>query len=180
MHSSRPAVLRGLVFLIILSLAAPAGATTLLQTTPQEAYSESSAVLAGTVASKESNWTDGGRNIVTTIVIKVDRAFKGNGIPKSITIVQPGGRMGDLVQRVHGYPNFAPGERALLFLNSSKLGSWSVNGMFQGKYGITRGKDGVDYISPPQPGAGTKIVPLANHGKRAPVPLDEFIRSLKK
>lgn len=168
------------VSIIFLSLAGIAGATTLLQTNPGEAYSGSSAVIAGTVASKESSWADGGgRNMRTTFVIRVDRAYKGSRIPPTVTIVQPGGRMGDLIQRVHGYPDFVPGERALLFLRQSTNGAYSVFGMFQGKYGITR-KDGVDYISPPAPGAGTKLVPLSNRRESIPVPLEEFIESLKK
>ena len=54
-----------------------------------------------------------------------------------LTVIQPGGTVGDLTQTIHGMTRFVPGERAVVFL-SGRANHANVVGMAQGKRLVRR------------------------------------------
>jgi hypothetical protein len=89
-------------------------------------------IVVAQVLSTKSEWDSANLNIHTRIEIKVEEAWKGSVAPgEQIVIIQPGGTVGDIEMRVHGMPNFTPGEKAVLFI--AGLAAPRVVGMSQGK-----------------------------------------------
>lgn len=132
---------------IALAVAAPAFATTMLKQELPELTKDSDAVVRGKVTRVESHWTADHRRIVTEIDVAVAETLKGAPGEK-VTIVQPGGVVGDIGQRVDGMAQFKEGEECVLFLE--KRGpSYSVVGMSQGKLNVARSSDGTAVFAVP-------------------------------
>ena len=90
------------------------------------------------VASVKANWDANHEQILSTIDLVVVESWKGDDAPAShITVVQPGGTVGDLTQTVHGMTRFVAGERAVVFLAGRRERA-SVVGMSQGKRLVRR------------------------------------------
>jgi hypothetical protein len=90
------------------------------------------------VASVSAAWDDKHERILTTIDLAVVESWKGPMAPAShVTIIQPGGQVGDIQMTVFGMSQFARGERALVFLRGTPA-SASVVGMSQGKRMVRR------------------------------------------
>jgi hypothetical protein len=85
------------------------------------------------VVSVKSAWDDGHQRIYTSTVLQVVESWKGSpGAGERITLVQPGGTVGDISMMVIGTSSFSPGERSLVFLRGSVARS-QVVGLAQGK-----------------------------------------------
>lgn len=86
------------------------------------------------VVSQRSDWDVKHERILSTIDLKVVERWKGqvSSGEDRITIVQPGGTVGDLTMTVTGLSTFTPGERALVFLRGTTA-SAHVLGLSQGK-----------------------------------------------
>jgi hypothetical protein len=90
------------------------------------------------VMSVKSDWDARHEQILSTIDLMVVESWKGGDAPAThLTIVQPGGTVGDLTQTVHGMTRFVPGERAVVFL-AGRPDRSSVVGMAQGKRLVRR------------------------------------------
>ena len=90
------------------------------------------------VASVKADWDANHEQILSTIDLVVVESWKGEDAPAShITVVQPGGTVGDLTQTVHGMTRFVAGERAVVFL-AGRPERASVVGMSQGKRLVRR------------------------------------------
>ena len=90
------------------------------------------------VVSVKSDWDANHEQILTTIDMVVVESWKGGAAPAThVTVVQPGGTVGDLTQTVHGMTRFVPGERAVVFLVGRPERA-SVVGMAQGKRLVRR------------------------------------------
>ncbi len=89
-------------------------------------------IVVGEIVSVSSAWDRSGRSIVSTVRVNVAEIWKG-AMPQTgvVTIVQPGGHVGDIEMKVFGMPVFSMGERAILFLRGDAMSS--VVGMGQGK-----------------------------------------------
>ena len=89
-------------------------------------------IVVGTVLSVDASWDVQHRRILSTIEVNVEENWKGlTAASQRITIVQPGGSVGELEMTVHGMPAFSAGERAVLFLQGQRR--FQVVGMGQGK-----------------------------------------------
>ena len=88
------------------------------------------------VLSLRSEWDTRHERILSTVELKVVERWKGTGATTGgedrLTIVQPGGTVGDLSMTVTGMSTFAPGERAVVFLRGAANNA-RVLGMGQGK-----------------------------------------------
>jgi hypothetical protein len=90
------------------------------------------------VLSVQSAWDQSHKKIFTTIELSVVESWKGGAKPAShITVVQPGGTVGDISMTVFGMSQFTPGERTLVFLRGT-TGAAGVVGMAQGKRPMSR------------------------------------------
>ncbi|AKJ05450.1 hypothetical protein ATI61_102507 [Archangium gephyra] len=137
-----------LPFVLLVSLAA--SATTMLRTDLPELAQTSEAIVHGTVRRVESRWSGDGRRIITDVEIQVTEALKGQA-GGTVLVTQPGGRVGDIGQRVSGLASFTPGEEVVVFLERRGKQAFRVSGMVQGKYQVQRSEDGKSAMAVPEP-----------------------------
>jgi hypothetical protein len=133
-------VVRALVLAALLvSLAGPAAAAVGLAATVEELAGESDAVLRGRVAGRASRWSEGGRRLVTEIVLEVNERWRGEA-PARVVLLVPGGERDGVGQRVDGAPAFDDGEEVVVFLRRLPGGAFRVHGMAQGKFRVVEGE----------------------------------------
>jgi hypothetical protein len=188
-------------FLWLLALAQvltarPAHASLVVALDTNELAKRADHVTVADVVSVQSAWDERHEKIRTTIDLLVVETWKGSAVPAShITVVQPGGTVGDIAMVVFGMSQFVPGERALFFLRG-KPAAASVVGMAQGKRPMRReaatGRwmiDRADHsglgrvqMTPPMSTAVTPTPPVTDDGA-APQSLDDMrerIRTILK
>ncbi len=85
--------------------------------------------------SNETRWEAG--EIWTFARFEVMETMKG-AAPRLITVRLLGGRVGHLISTVDGVPRFRPGEEAILFLERTRAGDFSVLSWVQGTFRIHR------------------------------------------
>jgi len=129
-----------------------------------------------------SAWDDEHHKIYTTVELQVVESWKGNDAPASrITIVQPGGTVGDITMVVFGLSRFVPGERALLFLRGSPSQA-GVVGLTQGKRPMRRDTATGGWLVEGPDRSGVKLVAPAPKApltpSKSPAPIDDRSRSL--
>lgn len=116
----------------------PAEATVVVELPERELTASAAAIVVGRVKAIASDWDASGRQIFTDVTVALDEVVRGELPPASdITIRQLGGRVGDTESRVLGSPQFAVGERVLLFLRPNPDGSLRVAHLYLGKYSVT-------------------------------------------
>ena len=165
------AALRALLpFVLLLSLAA--SATTMLRADLPELAQKSDTIVHGTVRRVESRWSGDGRRILTDVEIQVTEALKGQA-GSTVLVTQPGGRVGDIGQRVSGLASFTPGEEVVVFLERRGTQAFRLSGMAQGKYQVQRTEGGKGAMAVPEP---TGDVLLLDPDTRQPT--DSSLRSL--
>lgn len=94
---------------------APARAAVFEQVSVEAVARDADAVVRGRVVASAARFGASGRRIVTESTVEVDEAWKG-APARRVTVVTPGGRVGDLAQRTEGAAALAPGEEVVLFL----------------------------------------------------------------
>jgi len=132
------------------------------------------------VAAVHADWNARHDRIVTTVDLTVVDGWKG-GLEKGahLTVLQPGGTVGDVTTTVDGMPQFAPGERVLVFLHGPPARA-TVVGLTQGKRPLRRDaasgrwmvrapdRAGADFVHPRASAASAPIF------DRRDQPLDEL------
>ncbi len=102
---------------------------------------QASAVVArARVRSSQARWTRDGARIVTDTELEVLEAWKGAPAPR-VVVMQPGGVVGDIGQKVAGAAQFAAGEEVVVFLEP-RGDRYTVAGMSQGAFHVERSSDG--------------------------------------
>ena len=127
-----------------------AGATTMLREEVTDLSRVSDVVVRGTVRRVESRWTQDRMRIVTEVEISVAETLKGKG-GATVKILQPGGQVGDIVQKVSGLASFSQGEEVVVFLERRPGERYMVAGMAQGKFRVERSSDGTAAFAVPEP-----------------------------
>jgi len=120
-------------FLVIVALSCTARApqASLLRAMGlDQLVTSASQIIVGEVVSKNAAWDASHRRILSTIEVKTEECWKG-AAKELVTIVQPGGTVGEIEMTVHGMPKFTVGERLLLFLRGNS--QFQVVGMSEGK-----------------------------------------------
>lgn len=113
--AARPRVFLSVLFALSVFGSPSAAEATTLVIPPLEAQAESAdAALHGVVAEVESVWEGGRIMTYTTLRDAVDLGAPGD-IPREVRIATPGGRVGDLIQRVHGVEAYRPGDEVVVF-----------------------------------------------------------------
>jgi len=145
--------------LLTLLVAGTALASTAVRLDASSLTAAATDVVDGNVISSSPVWTADHRRIVTHVVVEVRDTWKG-GAGGRITVVQPGGELDGIGQRVSGVASLQPGERVVLFLERS--GPYHrVVGLAQGVYrvvpvagsnelrAVPAALDGLELVSPP-------------------------------
>jgi hypothetical protein len=112
-----------------------AGATTLARLSLDQLAAGSDAVARVRCAGTESHWEND--SIWTVLTFAVVETMK-NQLPGEIQVRLPGGHVGHLTASVDGTPQFHPGEEAVVFLERSRAGGFTVAGWVEGTFRISR------------------------------------------
>lgn len=163
-----------LVVAAALAVGAPAFATTMLKLDVPAMSRAADAVVRGKVTKVQSRWTDDQRKIVTDVELQVSETLKGSP-PKTVKIVQPGGVVGDIGQRVDGVAEFKEGEECVVFLERQGDKVFSVVGMAQGKLKVERSSDGKASFAVPSDVNAMLVDPVTREQvapSMTPVPLE--------
>jgi len=110
-------------------------ATTLARLSLDGLAAGSDAVARVRCAGAESRWENG--SIWTVATVEILENLKGN-LPREIEVRLPGGRVGHLIATVDGAPKFHPGDEAIVFLERSRTGGFTVAGWVEGTFRISR------------------------------------------
>ncbi|HEX5761350.1 MAG TPA: hypothetical protein VF121_19360 [Thermoanaerobaculia bacterium] len=163
------------VVLLCLALAAPAAASTFIHMSPRELIAESAAVVVGEVLTINSFWDASGQIIETEALVRVHEAVIGNS-PTVAVVRTFGGTVGGYTIEAHGFPEFRPGERVLLFLSDERGGFARVVGYRLGQYRIGHDRNGAEVAIPTfEADAALVVAPGARSAAPArPYRLDEF------
>ncbi|HVS33355.1 MAG TPA: hypothetical protein VMS98_18100 [Thermoanaerobaculia bacterium] len=120
---------------------------TLAQTvTFDQKVENAAAIVAGQVVKKESKFDPSRRWILTYTTFRVDKTLKG-GAGGEITVVTPGGRVGEIYQDTIGVPEFKEGREHVLFVKNSEAGP-TVLYFDQGAYDLIRDEQGQRIVAP--------------------------------
>jgi hypothetical protein len=109
-------------------------ATTLARLSLDQLAAGSDAVARVRYAGARSRWENG--SIWTVAEVEVLETMKGH-LPGEIAVRLPGGRVGHLTAIVDGTPKFNPGDEAVVFLQLSSAGGFTVAGWVEGTFRIS-------------------------------------------
>ena len=129
---------RHLLALTLLGFAMGASAAVAVPASVEELARTSDAVVHGRVRSVGARWSSDGRRIFTRVEVEVATVLLGSA-PSRLTVVVPGGVVGDLGQRVDGAAAFAGHEEVVVFLERTDGSAFRVRGLAQGKFSVANG-----------------------------------------
>jgi hypothetical protein len=128
-------VLFTLFLLICGGLALAARATTLARMSVAQMTAAAQVVARVRCVSNATRWESG--EIWTITTFDVLDVWKGPA-PPQVSVRLLGGRAGHLVSTVPGMPRFVPGAQAVLFLEPTRAGDFSLTSWGQGTFRIRR------------------------------------------
>jgi len=164
---------------ITLLFAAPAFASAALKMDVPALTAAASDVVDARIVSSTPVWTGDHRRIVTHVVVEVREAWKGRATGR-ITVVQPGGELDGIGQRVSGVTALSAGERVVLFLE--RVGAQHrIVGLAQGVYRVVPDDGTAEVRAIPAPLDGLELVTNAGQqpAARAPVPISALRASVQ-
>ncbi len=124
-----------LLALAVLPVGPALQATTLARLSLDQLAAAADNVARVRCVSSESRWENGA--IWTVATFDVVETMKGN-LPAQVKVSLPGGRVGHLTATVDGTPRFDVGGEAILFLERSRLGNFTVAGWIEGTFRISQ------------------------------------------
>jgi hypothetical protein len=162
------------VLLALALVAVPVRATVLLPADLSELARQATTIARGRVVAVEARWLDGRGRIETIVTLEAERYLKG-GEGSALQFRVPGGRLGRYRNVVVGAPEFAVGQRVIVFLGASGAALPYTLGLGQGVFRVAAGQTDWLVTSPavlPRTGAPLRIV--RGDATRRPLPLVDF------
>jgi hypothetical protein len=126
----------------VLAGVAPAFATTFIVPDNAQLLAASDIVVLGNVRAIRSLEDDG--RLRTNIVVAVEQMVKGPAAAE-ITVIQPGGFVGQRRRWVYGAATFFVGERVLLFLRRNVRHELETTLLGMGKFRVVRSSSGAEF-----------------------------------
>ncbi len=83
---------------------------------------------------------------MTDVTFAVESTIKGDAVPERVLRFL-GGSVGSQTLRVPGVPQFAIGDRAVLFVSDQPQAISPLVGVMHGRFPVHRGPDGYDYVT---------------------------------
>lgn len=169
---------------VLAAIAAPrtAAATVVIAKDFAQLCAEAELIFVGTVTAVESRWSDPQRRAIETAVTFGDLVWVRGPVRPTITLRFAGGSLDGLHEEVAGVPQFAVGERRVLF---AREGDWvsPVVGFHQGVFQVVDGADGpvvLDHEARAVTAATGPALQRGAVGDRAgAVPLDTFLAAVR-
>ena len=128
-------------------------------------------IVVGKCVSQQSRWDAGREWILTYSTFNVEKTLKGQPT-QQITIVTPGGTVGNITQDVIGVPKFREGEENVVFVRNTQAGP-TVAFLEQGSYRLSKDDRGDRIVEPSvtaavlvDTGHGTAVSPESPRGLR--------------
>lgn len=112
----------------------------------EDKVENAASIVVGRMVSQESRWDAARRWILTYSTFEVEKTLKGYPA-RTITIVTPGGTVGDIAQDTIGVPKFREGEEHVLFIRNSEAGP-TVLYLEQGAYRVVKDDHGDTIVRP--------------------------------
>lgn len=112
----------------------------------EEKVDNASGIVLGKVARTRSQWDASGKSILTYATFTVEKSLKGDPA-QEVTVVVPGGHVGNINQSSVGIPQFNEGDERVVFLRQTKLGP-TVLYFDQGTYRVEADSEGHRVIAP--------------------------------
>ncbi|HYM01000.1 MAG TPA: putative Ig domain-containing protein [Blastocatellia bacterium] len=131
----------------ILLVVGSASATTAIMPSDDDMIVGARAIVVGKVISVESALNDSRSDVFTYVRLDINRVLKGSVRTGELILKEPGGIAGGIEGVVFGAPQFAAGERVLLYLDTWPDGSQRVYQMFLGKFSIISDASGTPIVS---------------------------------
>ncbi len=137
----------------------------------EEMVATAATIVVAEAIDARSEWvtTGSSRVIITRRVFRVTETLKGNErvlLPLEFL----GGTVGTTRQSVSGVPEFETGDRAVLFVLGTRAVS-PIVGHDQGRFHITLGPDGTEYVTLPDRRAFSAVSQIGNPVTVSPVPV---------
>ena len=126
------------VVALVLALVVPAGASTFIALSRHELVAQSDAVIQGRVLKVDSYWGQGGRIIMSEVMVQVEEKILGNA-PSVVRVRTFGGTVGGYTVEAHGFPTFNVNDHVVLFLQNAN-DTAEVTGYRQGQWRIVQDK----------------------------------------
>src|SRR5438874_2055938 len=124
------------------------------------------AIILGKCVRTESKFDPSGRWIVTYSTFSVEKSFKGDAAGE-VTLVTPGGSVGNIHQSTVGVPAFREGDEQVVFVKNTRLGP-TVLYFDQGTYDVSTDARGERVIAP----VPTNLVTVDTQRGMAAAPAD--------
>jgi hypothetical protein len=163
--------------LATLFLTTSAWATTLIALDVPAMSRAADSIVQGTVSRVESRMSKDGSRITTHVFVDVTESIKGQGAT-SVEVVQPGGIVGDVGQKVSGTAHLQQGDEVVVFLERRGPDRFMLVGMAQGCYRVQRSSDGKAAFAVPDPEGDVLMLDPVTHApvqkNPAPLKLDEL------
>lgn len=112
----------------------------------EEKVENAAAIVLGKCVRQTAQWDAGRKWILTYSTFQVEKMMKGQPA-QEITIVTPGGQVGDIAQDVVGVPRFRQGDEAVVFVRGSSAGP-TVLYLDQGAYRVAKNDRGDRVVRP--------------------------------
>src|SRR5262245_19980719 len=156
--------------------AVPATATVLVPADIGELSREAVAIARGRVVATNAQWTDDHRSIDTIVTLEVERYLKG-GLGATVQFRVPGGELGRYRSVIVGAPEFAVGDRVVIFLGARGPTVPYILGFSQGVFRVVSAPDASSLVVTPPPvfpaSAGAARV-VRGDAARRPLALADF------
>jgi hypothetical protein len=111
-----------------------------------EKVEQAASIVVGRIVSQESSWDASRQRILTRSKIAVEKTLKGSPASE-ITIVTPGGTVGDIAQDYVGVPRFQTGDENVVFVRETSVGP-TVLYFDQGAYRVDKNSSGERMVTP--------------------------------
>jgi hypothetical protein len=146
---------------LAVALAFSAHATTMVALDLAGLAKGSDTIVQGKVSRAEAKMSKDGARISTHVYVDVSDSLKGSAA-KTVEVVQPGGIVGDIGQRVSGTSDLKVGDEVVVFLE--KRGpAFRLYGMAQGCYRVERSTDGAAAFVTPDSEGDAMLVDAVTH-----------------
>lgn len=179
--------LRGAAVLTVAAtIAAPAGATSLVRAGLDRLVADNGAIVVGEVLEANSYWNAEGSFMLTDVRIAPVETLKGAAQSGEFTVTLMGGRIGDLTTLIIGGAELVPGNAYLLFLNREDLPgakqTLTVREHSQGVFNLKQTADGLRAVSQ---ASRQPLVPDASGSMEAPggrfgMPFTNMVRAIRE
>jgi hypothetical protein len=167
-----------IIIALVLALAAGVRATVLIPADLGELASDARAIARGRVVAVDARWTDDRRTIETIVTLEVESYLKGE-LGSEVRFSVPGGTFGRYRNIVVGAPQFAIGQRAIVFLGARGPSVPYLVGFSQGVFRIVAGADGAPIVMPPAVMPSVSGPIQRGSAARRPAPLAVFERDVR-